>query len=155
MTTEDGTQYIFGKERNAIEYSIGFFQQATDFWTATAWYLTKIILTNGQEITYTYERGDFINQMFISLYDDLGSFTFGGGILTPECSSSSHTAIEDSYQGSLISPVYLNRISFPECEITFAREVTTELRYSQDIYASQYMLWRKNPKISFSEFSCR
>ena len=152
LTTEDGTQYIFGKERNAIEYSIGFFQQATDFWTATAWYLTKIILTNGQEITYTYERGDFINQMFISLYDDLGSFTFGGGILTPECSSSSHTAIEDSYQGSLISPVYLNRISFPECEITFAREVTTELRYSQDIYASQYMLWRKNPKYRFLNF---
>ena len=90
--------------------------------------------------------------MFISLYDDLGSFTFGGGILTPECSSSSHTAIEDSYQGSLISPVYLNRISFPECEITFAREVTTELRYSQDIYASQYMLWRKNPKYRFLNF---
>ena len=110
---------------------------------------------NGQEITYTYERGDFINQMFISLYDDLGSFTFGGGILTPECSSSSHTAIEDSYQGSLISPVYLNRISFPECEITFAREVTTELEiFTGYLCFSIYVMAQKS-KISFSEFSCR
>ena len=113
LTTEDGTQYIFGKERNAIEYSIGFFSAKLRIWTATAWYLTKIILTNGQEITYTYERWRFYNQMFYFRCMMIwGLLHFGGGILTPECSSSSHVAIEDSYQGSLISPVYLNRYFF-------------------------------------------
>lgn len=72
LTAEDGTKYIFGKEANAIEYSIGFFSQATETWVATAWHLTKIILTDGQEITYSYDRGDFINQMYISMNDDLG-----------------------------------------------------------------------------------
>lgn len=152
LTVEDGTQYIFGKEQNAIEYSIGFFNQATDLWTATAWHLTKILLSDGQEITYKYERGDFINQMNISLYDDLGSFSYDGGILTPECSSSSHSSLAASYQGNLISPVYLSNISFPECDVAFIRVETTELRYSRDIYDFKYAMWERNPNFRFVKF---
>lgn len=152
LTTEDGIRYVFGKDKNAIEYSIGFFRQATEWWTATAWHLTKIILTNGQEITYSYERGDFINQMCISLYDDLGSYSFNEGILDPECSSSSHSTIGASYDGNLISPVYLSRISFPEGEAVFYRSENWELRYDRDIYDFKYMMWERNPQFRFVRF---
>lgn len=152
LTAEDGTQYVFGKEQNAIEYSISFFNQSTDFWTATAWHLTKILLANGQEITYSYTRGDFINQMDISLNDDLGSYTYGGGFLSPECESSSHSSIGASYEGSLISPVYLDHISFPECDVTFSRYETTELRYPRDIYEFKYGIWQRNPHYRFVNF---
>ncbi len=152
LTTEDGTQYVFGKEENAIEYSIGFFEQATATWTATAWHLTKIIFSYGQEINFFYERGEFVNQMGIYLYDDLGSYTSSGGSLTPECSSSSHTSLGASYNGVLISPVYPSRISFPEGEITFERAQTGELGYPRDIYDFRYGIWQNSPRYRFLNF---
>lgn len=152
LTTEDGIRYIFGKEKNAIEYSIPFFDQATEPWTATAWHLTKIILTNEQEITYSYDRGEFINQMHIALNDDLGSFTFDNGILDPDCSSSSHSSIEASYQGSLISPVYLNHIVLPEGKVMFDRSESTELRYPRNIYDFKYSTWQQNRQYRFVRF---
>lgn len=152
LTVEDGTQYVFGIDQNAIEYSIDFFNQATDTWTATAWHLTKIILATGQEITYSYVRGDFINQMNISLNDDIGSYSYNGGILSPECESSNHSTIHASYEGNLISPVYPARISFPECDVTFGRDETTELRYSPDIYDYKYLNSRHNTQYRFLHF---
>lgn len=152
LTVEDGSQYIFGKEQNAIEYSISFFHQSEDYWTATSWHLTKIILADGQEITYSYERGDFINQMNISLNDDLGSYTNDGGILHMECGSSSQSTIGASYQGNLISPVYLDRISFPECDVSFVRCETTELRYSRDIYDFKHSVWMMAHQFRFVNF---
>lgn len=44
IMTEDGTKYVFGENINAIDFSIDFFGQAMSDWTATSWYLTKIIL---------------------------------------------------------------------------------------------------------------
>lgn len=152
LTTEDGTRYVFGKDKNAVEYSIGFFQQATDVWVATAWQLTKITYPNDMEVTYSYDRGDFINQMYISINDDLGSFSWGDGFLNPECGSSSHTTLAASYQGNLISPVYLNKITFPEGYIEVLRAATRELKYSQDTYSFRYSQYQHNPSYRFLRF---
>lgn len=152
LVVEDGTRYVFGKDKDAVEYSIGFFQQATDLWTATAWHLTKIIFPNNLEVTYSYDRGDFINQMYISINDDLGSYTWENGILSPECSSGSHTSLEASYQGSLVSPVYLSKISFADGSVELLKSETRELRYSQDIYNFQFLQYQHNHPYRFLRF---
>jgi hypothetical protein len=70
LTAEDGTTYVFGGDTSAIEYSMDFYKQSSDDWTAGAWYLTKII-KNGYEMNLTYERDSFVNQMFISVYQNI------------------------------------------------------------------------------------
>lgn len=147
LTTEDGTQYVFGGNVNAIEYSLDFFQQYRDEWKATSWYLTKIIYTNGQQVAFSYERGDFINQMYLAVHHDLGSYTeSSGGVFNPQpgCSSWNIPSIDDSYQGKLIAPVYPKSIETSGINISFVREETTELRYEQRIYNSQRELWSKS-----------
>lgn len=141
LTTEDGTRYVFGGNVNAIEYSVGFFEQVTQDWCATSWNLTKIIYTDGQEVTYSYDRGDFINQMYYSLRLNLRSYTESSGILNPECSFGSIVPYKAGYQGKLIAPVYLKEIVASDIHISFSRSKTTELRYKQDIYQFQRNAW--------------
>lgn len=152
LTTEDGTQYVFGKDKNAVEYSIGFFQQSTDMWVATAWQLTKITFPTGMEVTYSYDRGDFINQMYIAINHDLGSYTWNGGLMDPECESFSFSSLKGSYQGNLISPVYLNKISFPDGYIEVLKSETRELRYSQDAFHDRYTEYQYSPTYRFLRF---
>ncbi len=147
IMTEDGTKYIFGEDINAIDFSIDFFGQAMGDWTATSWYLTKIILPSKHEINFKYERGDFINQMYIAVYHDLGSKTeSSGGIFNPQpgCSSSSFFPVESSYQGNLISPAYLKEIATDNNTITFDRSLSNEMNYSQSIYSYQYGEWSRS-----------
>jgi YD repeat-containing protein len=146
IMTEDGTKYVFGEDINAIDFSIDFFGQAMSDWTATSWYLTKIILPSKHEINFKYERGDFINQMYIAVHHDLGSKTeSSGGIFNPQpgCSSSNFSSVEASYQGNLISPVYLKEIATDNNTITFDRSLSNEMNYSQSIYSYQYGEWSR------------
>ncbi len=144
IIAEDGIQYVFGGSTSAIEYSIGFFEQTADEWIATAWHLTKIIFPNKQKIDFTYETGDFTNQMYISVYHDLGTSTeSSGGIFNPQpkCSSSSYATIGASYQGKLIAPAYLKEIKTANSTITFQRSESAELGYAQSVYSWQYSQW--------------
>ncbi|MDD4991981.1 MAG: hypothetical protein PHR83_07100 [Paludibacter sp.] len=146
IISENGTKYFFGGDNTSLEYSIDFFNQSGGNWVATTWHLTKIILPNGSEINYTYERDNFINQMYLSINHDLGTFgeyTFNNGIfnLNLGCSSTSYTSIEYGYGGNLISPIYLKTITTPDCIISFDRSFTMELRYSNSIYNYAYTNW--------------
>ena len=137
ITTEEGIQYIFGGDVTAIDYSIGFFEQFVEEWIATAWYLTKIILQNGQEITLTYERGDFISQMYLTIHHDIEVSTESSGGLfnvDPACSFSLHGSIDTYYEGKLIAPVYLNTIESTSETVTFKKNKSNELNYTQSIY---------------------
>ncbi|WP_321439180.1 hypothetical protein [uncultured Bacteroides sp.] len=145
LITEDGTQYIFGGSDTAIEYSIDFFNQHNDDWIATSWYLTKIINPNKDEINLTYERGDFINQMYISVHQVLGSYAESSGgifnLLDPDCSYSESASINSSYQGKLIAPVYLKNIILPNARVDLLRGISTELRYDKITYDWKYLQW--------------
>ena len=63
LTTEEGVRYVFGgdgdgngsPDTDAVEYSIDFFNQGQDSWVANAWYLTKILDSDGREINLTYD----------------------------------------------------------------------------------------------------
>jgi YD repeat-containing protein len=147
LISEDGTKYIFGsnqtdKSTNAIEYSIPFFDQATQNWWANSWYLTKIQLISGKEINFTYQPDDFISNMYVSFMWYLSIPMKDAN--TAECSTYSdrHYGFgnneEDadwinpkygSYSGDLIRPVYLSAIKTNTIEISFIRELSNELRY--------------------------
>ena len=70
----DGTTYVFGGSTNEIEYSMPIFNQIQSLWVANSWQLKKIILVNGREINFSYERiadrtaGKFICSMFESIF---------------------------------------------------------------------------------------
>ncbi len=138
IIAEDGTQFEFGGDISAIEYSTNFFKQYKDEWLANTWNLTKIILPNKDEFNLTYERGDFINQMYISVYQDLGSYTESKDLI---CGSTYTPGIDASYQGMLISPTYLKEISTPNSVISFDKSETNELRYSKSIYDWSFIDW--------------
>jgi len=125
---EDGTKYIFGGDTNSIEYSVDFMTQRDSQWQANAWHLSKIISPNGDEIDFTYERGDFINQMYESYYYNSGTYISSKGSSIGHTNPSIH-----SFQGQLISPVYLAKITTPFCKLFFEKTVTQELKYNLDL----------------------
>src|SRR5690606_8808779 len=144
---EYGVEYTFGTpagstSTNAIEYSTSFFQQYRDTWTATSWFLVEIKHPYNDVINLTYERDNFIAQMYLSLNQNLSTKVVSpGGFLTPACGSSSYIPIDASYQGMLVSPVYLTKISAGSRDVKFVRTNTTELRYQQRIFQWKYWDW--------------
>lgn len=140
LTAEDGTQYVFGCDDKSIEYSIEFFAQTLDEWTAVSWFLTEIVYTNGEKITFTYERDCFVSQMYISAKQDLFTYMQStGGFWQQECHSSALSPnIDNHYSGKLISPVYLVEINTPDMRVELERYNTDELRYEERVYRNKY-----------------
>jgi hypothetical protein len=140
LTDENGTKYEFGGGNNAfMEYSMNFFEQGQDTWTCNAWYLKSITTHTGQIINFTYERGDFVAQMFFSVFNKKYS-TNGSGFLTPPCSGpwSSYINLYGPYNGKLISPIYLKEVTSKNLKIDFTSSESTELRYNENIF-SEYI----------------
>ncbi|MGI4871138.1 MAG: hypothetical protein ACRYFX_08165 [Janthinobacterium lividum] len=164
ITLADGTRYIFGHdqgsaapaERPAIEYSIGLFDQSNDYWTANAWYLTKIVSPDGNEITFAYEReafqkpGRFISQVYNFIRADLAleagtppnnPTTTGGSPYfygyywnaTSSCTYQFYPNEYTSITGKLVAPVYLRSIASRVGEVQFERSISKELRYIPEI----------------------
>nr|WP_199159147.1 hypothetical protein [Pedobacter sp. ASV2] len=150
LTTEDGIDYFFGGYTDAIEYSIDFFNQDENEWAAQSWYLTKIMSSNGEAITFTYERDNYINQMYIGIMNDLGTQTKNsGGLfnLKPACSSSNYSSEYHNYNGKLVAPVYLKQINSVHSTIKFNRSTTTELRYNPVTYEYKYAQWLRGTSV--------
>ena len=146
ITTEEGTKYQFGKNINAIDFSIDFFNQYYADWLATSWYLTKIILPNTHEINFTYERDEFNCQMYIAVRHEISSSTeSSGGIfsLDPVCSAWSFPPIDYCYEGKLIAPVYLKEITTDLTVVSFNKNISLELKYdAQSICYRKYEFWK-------------
>lgn len=134
ITDEFGIRYIFGIDPAAIEFSTSFFLTSGYYWTAQAWYLTRIIHPDGYEVKFNYERdNDYINQMYSAFsftpeYYEPTEIDYMNKPCTPAYTG--HTSIDESYSGVLISPVYLSSIETSTETIQFKRSVSTELRYS-------------------------
>lgn len=146
ITGEDGTQYVFGGNSDAIEYSIPFYSQNTNPWTATSWYLTKIITKNSFEtVNFVYQKDSFINQMYISIYNKIENTSNnpGGlfGWVSGYCSEHSFTTVPASFYGQLIAPVYLKEINTASIKVSFKRSSTSELRYNPNTdYETRYKI---------------
>ncbi|GAB6013139.1 hypothetical protein [Viscerimonas tarda] len=149
IVTENGTRYIFGGDKNAIDFSIDFFGQNYDEWIATAWYLTKIILPTQQEISFSYEerkyrnneQKELNNQMGIHVYDNIKSEAMNSSGIHFECSDEYYFSIAASYKGRLISPAYLTEISTDNVNISFNKSLSHELKYSNEIYSLAFNYW--------------
>jgi YD repeat-containing protein len=147
ITTEDGTKYVFGGNINAIDFSDNLYGTMWD-WTATAWYLTKIILPNKQAINFTYERKEYVNQMYISVHLNLSTKMIDSSndiVKVSSCSSNDQILpIFYHYRGQILSPVYLKEISTVNTTVSFAKSVSNELRYKQSVYSIALNSWTKN-----------
>ncbi|MDR2292456.1 MAG: RHS repeat protein [Prevotellaceae bacterium] len=136
---EHGTQYYFGGA-SAIEFSDpisygrgsnGYGIPATgELLQATSWFLTQIKSADGADIiSFTYERGPFVSQLYRSYNSYSYSGYHGSGWVT--------TNIEKD--GTLISPVYLKSITCSNgVEITFSYTQSNDIQYSNDNYISLF-----------------
>lgn len=134
LIANDGTQYIFGGIRNAIEYSINFFNQNDDHWIATSWYLTKIIAPDkSHSIAFNYERDQYTNILYFNSF-------MNDYIWKKACKERTQYA-QSIISGSLISPIYLSSIETKNEKVVFERSTTTELRYSGQLYSATYQMY--------------
>jgi hypothetical protein len=156
LTTEDGTQYIFGNNTNAIEYNLNFFNQEDDFWKAVSWYLTKIKTPAGREVTFNYESDRGTNPVFIcALFESISQrnvsvsttssisfnpfkYLFNSAPLNSACGSSGSLPNYGTYGGELISPVYLRSIETDLIKAEFTRQYTNELRYNPALIQNNF-----------------
>jgi YD repeat-containing protein len=151
LITDNGTKYVFGSNTtenntNSIEYSIPFFEQLTQQWTATSWNLTKIISAEGRSINFTYEPDDYISNMYIYFLWDVTVYLNGNnrvvvgnygnqyGFGQNEWTADWINPRYASYLGNLIRPTYLRRIDGANIAVEFTRSNSEELRYGYNIY---------------------
>lgn len=98
LKDDEGNQYIFGSSFDAIEYSCDMQEKTGKSIVSNAWYLTKIITHNSNDIiNFNYERGPFLcNISKISSYTKVTDY---------------NSMFSDwLYTGVFISPVYLTLI---------------------------------------------
>ncbi|WP_121966698.1 RHS repeat domain-containing protein [Myroides sp. N17-2] len=126
-----GNQFIFGGTANSIELSRRGHNLMTNELTIhkisvkpIKWNLTKVILSNGEQINYSYNRGDVIykSESFIDFkeghyYVNNASTLIHG-----------HRYFQGvSINGSIINPSYLNSINYKDYNIQFEYSKSKQL----------------------------
>lgn len=142
LTTDNGIQYVFGKDPNAIEFTASpniLADGKNPNFVAKTWYLTKIILPTGKIISLQYKTnytseestGDTTNKAVFKQYMSSDVMKFwthyaDGRVEMTEASSSGNLTnkiLERSYV------VYLDKITSPDTEITFNNSFSNDLDY--------------------------
>jgi YD repeat-containing protein len=146
IVDEQGTQYHFGGV-SAIEFSDpisygkgsdGYGTPATGlFLQATSWFLNQIQSADGADIiNFEYERGPFVSQLYHSF--DTYSFQTSAG-------NGSWSYSNIPIDGTLISPVYLRRITKVNGEkIALDYSQSNDIKYSQSNYESLFSIANTN-----------
>lgn len=135
LITEDGTKYIFGGTDNSIEYTTTYNNDlggTTDNnqIMASAWYLTKAIDVNNNEIDFSYTRTDYpICALGYYNMHGLSGCDFGwwSGPSFQITSSFINTKIHGGY---VIFPVYLNQITTSDEILQFNISSSSEKQYT-------------------------
>lgn len=137
LIDEKGNRFLFGFERQSIEYAKPFFDQGKTSWTATSWHLTHVYLASGESVKLEYRRGPYINQLIynysaVMLQSKEG---FGGKegqelVRTPEWS--------EGIFGALIAPLYLRSITTANETIKFGLSVAKDLQTPTDVYKAYF-----------------
>lgn len=141
LVTDDGTRYIFGNDKNAIEYSYSYGSPFNNV-TAYAWHLTKIIDPKNNVIELKYERQNAICKLSVAAWSNsmidcdfnihLGQ---NGEIIFPEniLNFKFGTINTHFHKGIVYLPVYLTDIVSKNEKLTFSSDFTNELRYSDRV----------------------
>lgn len=110
---DDGNEYTFGYDKNAIEYTTNIWHMSenedNETWHASSWYLTKVTDKCGN-ILYKlhYQRGYYIIQAFNAYYNDYVDEKASGILGTSMSFGMNNQAFP--YTISINSPVYLFQI---------------------------------------------
>lgn len=120
---EDGTKYVFGDNEDAIEVSVNLFEQRTRPIVASTWHLTKIIYPDTREVSFSYEHGDFIAQIYLNDCFEYVRYESNEKPL--------HVSI-DNYNGELVLPSYLKEITTDYTTIQFTKD-TCNYKFKDNI----------------------
>ena len=124
IVDDKGIQYVFGGTVTAIEYTSNLIKYDQALFYPKSWYLTAIILPDGDSIQFNYERGETSFTAIPSYY-----------------TSNSLNSIQ--HQGSVIATSYLKSISTKQEMVNFFRSNSTELGYTSTMFANDYNNWQK------------
>lgn len=119
-----GIQYVFGGTAAAIEYTSNLIKYDQALFYPKSWYLTAIILPDGDAVQFNYERGETNFTAIPSYY-----------------TSNSLNSIQ--HQGSVIATSYLRSISTKKETVNFFRSNSTELGYTSTMFANDYNVWNQ------------
>lgn len=148
LIDDNGTQYIFGGETNAIEYSIPMTTMGVSHklaqWHANSWYLTKIIDVHGKTLcTYNYERGKFAVQILnnhivtATLRKESARDWLGGRYTSNQTVSDNGQPGQLPYDFTLSAPVLLKSIqtcSGTDLEFIISIDANDRLKPTTDFY---------------------
>lgn len=150
LVDEDGNQYIFGDDKNHIEYAISLsavdsYCNTTQPWNAVSWMLKEVKDRFDNELyTFDYSRGDSIAQVQHA-YNVLES------TYTPTTGISTHPDHQTSTspRGTLNAPLYLDRIHAHDgTDITF-KHTKIHLDYLYSDINDQEMLEAEYPGLKY------
>lgn len=106
-----------------------FFEQYYSCWSSNSWYLTKILYPNGKFVNFKYKRGTLINQMYLSYKAKVTEdISYNNKPYNCYYNNNVPFNLENSYNGELISPIYLEEIEAPDFKIIFTTGSSYELR---------------------------
>lgn len=121
LIDENGTEYVFGGDKNSIEYSTSLtasvYQNTTEPWTAVSWLLKEVKDRFGNILyTFNYSRGKRIVQMQNSYSNITRTYPY----FTNNTQKTRTEKYPNVYNGTINSPVYLDSISMSDgTSITF------------------------------------
>jgi len=146
LTTGDGTQYIFGGSDQINNPSIDFNRAGAQVnynynIIPMAWHITQILLPSKKVINFSYYRDGV--QVVYSPYGNASNFggsakqnpsftdflTPGGALdllATSESNQNAYNDIKGDAYESIMDPVYLRTIGFPNGTLIFNSSATTE-----------------------------
>lgn len=104
LIDENGTQYVFGGNQSAIDYTIDLFHtsnnEQNNSWMASGWYLTEVRDRLGNMLySFDYERGKFIVQLchgYYSIGNPDNTFKYVATLNSPVYIKSIQTLTGDS-----------------------------------------------------------
>ena len=141
ITDEWGNRYYFGG-KNAVEVSepISYGNEGIptrDLMIVTSWFITKVESADGEDvITFDYERGPFISQLYKSNNQHLYRGSDSSGISQEEWSAMSGY----NRNGNFISPVYLRAINSSDGTVlSLFYSESSELEYPDKEYDAIFL----------------
>lgn len=154
LTTDDGTQYIFGKTPQSVEFSASTTSGTSDPYSnrfvAKAWHLTKIILPSNKEIVFSYNAldGDLNeypanqqnNRAVFKQYVSTSSMGYQIGGVGSSTSTNDYKILSRSYV------TYLESISTENTNIYFSKSLANDLEYdfSGNLAPTQWAQYTNN-----------
>lgn len=126
FTDCNGFKYVFGGRKNSIEFSrnghrfkeVHLFSESI---YPISWYLSEIIFPNGENIRYEYKRGSVTHNS--DVFFNLMEGGYNGGLVYTQSRLRGPSTI-----GTLMNPVYLEKITSTNETVTFKYKESKQLK---------------------------